>query len=155
LPADVVQMRGLAGFAISPDGARVAYVVRVPSFDPAAKPAPDDTKAGWKVEQQLYIVDRAGGASRQLTFGDDPVRAPKFSPDGPSLAFVRKKAGKPALPVIALAGGEARTLALGDYQPDAYAWAPNGKAIAFIAPRPPTDEDKAARWKRGGARLVE
>src|SRR5689334_19010966 len=52
LPHDLVQLRTVGDVAISPDGARVAYTVRAPRFDPAAKPAPDDARAGWKVETQ-------------------------------------------------------------------------------------------------------
>jgi dipeptidyl aminopeptidase/acylaminoacyl peptidase len=116
LPRDITSLRGLRGAAISRDGSHVAYVVRVPSFDPNAKPAPDDTKGGWKVEQQLYVIDRAGGTAVQLTFGDDPVNSPRFSPDGKSIAFLRKHGSKPALQVIALAGGEPRIVAVGDYE---------------------------------------
>lgn len=155
LPHDLVQLRALRGVTISRDGARVAYVVRAPHFDPAAKPSPDDTKAGWKVEQQLFLVDRAGGPSRQLTFGDDPVDSPRFSPDGQSLAFLRPKAGKPALHVLALGGGEPRIVALGDHEPQTFDWAPDGKAFVFTASRPPTEEQKAERWRRGGARAYD
>jgi len=155
MPHDLAQLRTLRGATISRDGARIAYVVRAPTFDPAAKPSPDDPKAGWKVEQQLFLVDRAGGASRQLTYGDEPVTAARFSPDGHSLAFVRKKAGKPALHVLALGGGEPRVVALGDYEPQTFDWAPDGKAFVFTAIRPPTDEQKAERWRRGGARAYD
>jgi dipeptidyl aminopeptidase/acylaminoacyl peptidase len=155
LPYDVAQLRGIEGVTISPDGARIAYVVRAPRFDPAAKPAPDDSKAGWKVEAQLFVVERAGGAPRQLTFGDEPVQAPRFSPDGQRLAFLRKKGSKPVIHVLELRGGEARALDLGEHEPRAFSWAPDGKALAFTAARPATEDVKAARWRRGGARAYE
>jgi len=151
LPHDVAQLRNLAAVTISPDGARVAYVVRAPRFDPAAKPSPDDARAGWKVEQQLFVVDRTGGAPRQLTFGDDPVRSPRFSPDGRSLAFLRKKGGKLAIHVLDLGGGEPRALDLGEHEPQSFDWAPDGKALSFTANRPAPEDVKAARWRRGGA----
>ncbi len=155
LPHDVAQLRGLGAVTISPDGARVAYTVRSPRFDPAAKPSPDDTKAGWKVESQLWIVDRAGGAPRQLTFGDDPVGSPRFSPDGKHLAFLRKQGTRPAIHVLDLGGGEARALDLGRHEPLAFDWAPDGKAFSFTAHRPAPDDVTAARWRRGGARPYE
>jgi len=151
LPHDLVQLRTVGDMAISPDGARVAYTVRAPRFDPAAKPSPDDARAGWKVETQLYVVERAGGAPRQLTFGDDPVSSPRFSPDGRSLAFLRRKGGKPAIHVMDLGGGEARTLDLGEHAPQSFDWAPDGKAFSFTAARPAPEDVKAARWRRGGA----
>jgi dipeptidyl aminopeptidase/acylaminoacyl peptidase len=155
LPHDIAQLRGLGGVTISRDGARIAYTVRSPIFDPKAKPADGDTKAGWKIDQQVFIVDRTGGAPRQLTFDDEPASSPRFSPDGHSLAFVRKRAGKPALHVIALGGGESRAVALGDYEPQQFEWTPDGKAIAFTARKPPGEDVKTARWKRGGAHAVD
>ncbi|HSR98946.1 MAG TPA: S9 family peptidase [Kofleriaceae bacterium] len=155
LPHDIAQLRGLRDVTISLDGARIAYTVRAPIFDPKAKPADDDAKAGWKVEQQLFVVERAGGAPRQLTFGDDPVMSPRFSPDGQSIAFVRKKGNKPALHVMSLAGGEPRAVALGGYEPQQFDWVPGRDALAFTAARPPSDEVKQARWKRGGAHAYD
>jgi dipeptidyl aminopeptidase/acylaminoacyl peptidase len=159
LPHDLAQLRGLAGVTISPDGARVAYVVRWSTFDPKAKPAPDDKpdedKAGWKVEQQLFVVARTGGTPRQLTFGDEPVSSPRFSPDGKQLAFLRKKGPRPALHVLDLAGGEPRVIPSGDHDIGGFAWAPDGKAFAFTAQRPLSEDEKTARWRRGGARRHE
>jgi len=156
LPLDMAQLRELRDLAISPDGASVAYGVRWPTFDPKAKSAgADDTKGGWKVEQQLFVVDRTGGTPRQLTFGKDPATSPRFSPDGRSLAFMRKHGDKRALHVIELAGGEARVITLGDYAPQGYNWAPDGKAFVFMAQRPASDERKAEQWKRGGARVYD
>jgi dipeptidyl aminopeptidase/acylaminoacyl peptidase len=155
LPHDIAQLRGLGDVTISRDGARIAYTVRAPIFDPKAKPSAGDTKAGWKVEQQLFVVDRAGGPPRQMTYGEDPVSSPRFSPDGQSIAFVRKKGDKPALHVMALAGGEPRVVTVGDYEPQAFEWVPDRNALAFTAPRPPGDDVKEARWKRGGARAYE
>ncbi|MEJ7597259.1 MAG: prolyl oligopeptidase family serine peptidase [Kofleriaceae bacterium] len=155
LPHDMAQIRGLRGIAISPDGARVAYIVRSPTFDPAAKPSDDDTKGGWKVDQQLFVVDRAGGPQRQLTFGDDPVTQVRFSPDSKRLAFVRKKGKRQALHVLELDGGEPRVVTLGAYELKTYDWAPDGKAFTFTAERPGTDDGKAEQWRRGGADLYE
>jgi dipeptidyl aminopeptidase/acylaminoacyl peptidase len=155
LPHDIVQLRGLGGVTISRDGARIAYTVRAPIFDPKARPSNGDIKAGWKVEQQLFVVDRAGGAPRQLTFGDEAVSSPRFSPDGQSIAFVRKKGDKPALHVMALAGGEPRIVGVGNYEPQAFEWLPDRSALAFTAHQPPSDELEEARWKRGGARAYD
>lgn len=155
LPHDIAQLRGLGRVTISRDGARIAYTVRAPIFDPKARPSPGDTKAGWKVEQQLFVVDRAGGPPRQLTYGEDPVSSPRFSPDGQRIAFVRKKGDKPALHVMALAGGEPRVVPVGDYEPQTYEWLPDRNALAFTAHQPPSDDVKEARWKRGGARAYD
>ncbi len=152
LPHDLAQLRQLTGVTISPDGSRVAYIVRDPRFDPSAKPSPEDTKAGWKVEQQLWIADRNGKTPPlQLTFGDDDVVSARFSPDGRELAFLRRRAGKVGLYTLNLGGGEARAVDLGKHEPQAIEWSPDGRAIAFLATRPRGDDDVAARWRRGGA----
>ncbi|MEO8702982.1 MAG: S9 family peptidase [Kofleriaceae bacterium] len=155
LPADLVQLRTVQSVAMSPDGARVAYVVRAAVFDPDAKPAAETTHGGWKVGQQLYVVDRVRGTPRQLTFGDDPVTGPQWSPDGKTLAFLRPKAGKPALHVMPLDGGEARVVPLGKIELESYAWAPDGKALAVVGGLGSSDTEAAAEWKRGGARLYD
>ena len=150
LPHDIAQLRGVRDVAISPDGSRIAYVVRAPRFDTAAKPAPDDTKGGWKIDQQLFLVDRRGGEPLQLTFGEQSVQSARFSPDGRDLAFVREKGGKPSLSILHLGGGEARAVDVGEYLPQAFDWMPDG-SLAFLAERPRSAADKEARWRRGGA----
>jgi hypothetical protein len=50
---DVAELRGASSLALSPDGARVAWVFTSTTYDAAATPKPGDTKAGWKVERQL------------------------------------------------------------------------------------------------------
>ena len=152
LPHDMAQLRQLRGVAISPDGSRVAYIVRDPRFDASARPSPEDTKGGWKIEQQLWIAGRDGKKPPlQLTFGEGEVAGARFSPDGRDLAFVRVKAGKAKLHILHLGGGEARAVDLGKHEPQAIEWTPDGRAIAFLAKRPRSDDDEAARWRRGGA----
>jgi len=151
LPRDIAELRDLRGVTISADGARVAYLMRVPRFDPKATPSPDDTRAGWTVEQQLWLVDRRGGESRQLTTGTDPVVGAHFSPDGRDMAFLRSRRGKTTLHVLPLAGGESRALDLGDHQPRSFVWTPDGRSLVFTATVPRSAADKKARWQRGGA----
>jgi dipeptidyl aminopeptidase/acylaminoacyl peptidase len=83
--------------AISPDGALVAYTV--------ARAAP----AGEKLLSTLFVVPaRPGAAPRRLTFGDERVTAPVFSPDGRRVAFLSTRGGGvPQVHVLDLAGGEA------------------------------------------------
>jgi dipeptidyl aminopeptidase/acylaminoacyl peptidase len=83
------------------------------------------------------------------------VSSPRFSPDGRTLAFLRKKGARSAIHLIDLGGGEARALDLGEYAPQAFDWAPDGKAFSFTAARPPAEDVKAARWRRGGASSYE
>ncbi len=149
--ADVVELRGASSLALSPDGTRVAYVLTTTTHDSTAKPKDGDTKAGWKVERQLWLADVAAKTTRQLTWNEAGAGAPCWSPDGRTLAFLRRTGGKTGLQLLALAGGEAMPLPTGDLEPRDPAFSPDGKSIAFLADAPLSAAEKKARWERGGA----
>ncbi|MCA9611099.1 MAG: prolyl oligopeptidase family serine peptidase [Myxococcales bacterium] len=153
LPRDIAARRRVMDVRIAPDGSRVAYVVRIPRLDAEASPSGDeDQDGGWEVETQLFVVDRAGGAPLQLTFGDAGVARPRWSPDGRDLAFLRGG----HLSVIHLGGGEARVVEIeGDLEPQGFEWAPDGRSFALLATRRPADEVRAARFHAGGARRYD
>jgi dipeptidyl aminopeptidase/acylaminoacyl peptidase/CubicO group peptidase (beta-lactamase class C family) len=115
------RIEDLTGFAVpeqpalSPDGTRVAYVLRTTEED--------------KNQHAIWVVD---DEPRQLTRGTNDV-APAWSPDGASLAFLRATDG-PAQLWLLPAGGEPEqltTLPLGAGAPE---WSPDGTMIAFAAP---------------------
>ncbi|WP_037569001.1 serine hydrolase [Phaeacidiphilus oryzae] len=122
--------------ALSPDGARIAYVLRT-----AEREQDRDERA-------LWTVPTGGGAARRLTRGPADT-APAWSPDGRSLAFLRGGDGPPALcpPQLWLlpsAGGEPQALTglpAGAGEP---VWSPDGREIAFTAPVETGDREPAA-----------
>ena len=157
---ELVSLPEASGVALSPDGARIAYAVKTKHFDPAAKPTPDfdpasasvgDLKAGWTVATQLWVVPAAGGEPRQLTFSTDASSGPVWSPDGSTLAFLRKKDGKARIHLLALAGGEARVLDTGALEPHGFAFSPDGKRLAFLTALPLSEAQRQAKWASGGA----
>lgn len=153
LSEDIAGLRSAGDPVISPDGTLLAYDVTVPKFDPEAKPEDGDTSGGWSKSTQIHLVAAAGGASRTLTGGTESAEAPAFSPDGASLAFLRKRDGKRKIHVMPLVVGEARALDTGALDPSDFAFSPDGDRIAFLAALPESEEEKAARWERGGAIL--
>ncbi len=121
--------------AVSPDGARILFTVRMAHM----------TEDASQFRHQLFIVPADGGAPpAQLTFGESATQ-PCFSPDGKTVAFIRSKSlwamradGGEAWPVA----GEANGIKLGV---SAFAWSPDGTRMAFVAP--PWDEERQARLK--------
>ncbi|MEZ0114450.1 dipeptidyl aminopeptidase/acylaminoacyl peptidase [Catenulispora sp. EB89] len=130
---------------LSPDGSCVAYVLteQDEELDGAAS--------------AIYLVDVAGGTPRKLTNGPADA-APRWSPDGAALAFLR--AGQ--LHLIRVDGGEARQLTTQQSRPSGAgpaAWSPDGTRIAFSALDAPRAPDAPVvvdelHWKVDGAGVV-
>lgn len=118
---DLLSIRTPEQPALSPDGTRVAFVLRTTDRD-----GDRDTRALWQ-------VSTAGGEPSPLTHADADS-TPVWSPDGAQLAFLRAQDGPAQVWILPAAGGEARgltTLPLGAGAP---AWSPDGTRIAFTAP---------------------
>jgi Tol biopolymer transport system component len=84
-PTDLFQLHFLHSAALAPDGQRVAYSV-------ASHDATDDADY-----EQLWLLDIASGAIRQLTFGKQRNHSPQWSPDGKTLAFTSTRNEKAQL----------------------------------------------------------
>jgi dipeptidyl aminopeptidase/acylaminoacyl peptidase/CubicO group peptidase (beta-lactamase class C family) len=113
--------------ALSPDGSRVAYVLRTLDSD------------GDRTLRRIWLVNTAGGEPRQLTRGTED-RSPAWSPDGSRLAFLRADGAAAQLWLLPVEGGEAERLTdlpLGAGDP---VWSPDGSRIAFAAPVGDPDE---------------
>jgi dipeptidyl aminopeptidase/acylaminoacyl peptidase len=126
---------------ISPDGSRVAFV----------RVTVDEKKEGYSTS--IWSVPVAGGEEpHQLTKGDHDS-APRWSPDGKYLLFLRttEKDGKPEPPqlsILSMAGGDSFSftdLPKGASNP---AWAPDGKTIAFTSDTNAEDLAKQEKKKR-------
>ena len=107
---------------ISPDGKRAAFVVTRPNYA-------DDRN-----ETELYLVDLAAGAPRQLTFERRQVSEPRWSPDGGWLAFLAPdSAGRSQVWLMPMSGGDARRITKSKTDVQHYSWRPDGAAIAYAA----------------------
>ncbi len=126
---------------ISPDGIRVAFV----------RVTVNDKKEGYNTS--IWSVSVTGGDEpHQLTKGDHDA-APRWSPDGKFLLFLRatEKDGKPEPPqlsILPMAGGDSFSftdLPKGAGNP---VWAPDGKTIAFTSETNADDLAKQEKKKR-------
>ena len=127
-PEDLYRLRFVNDVQLSPDGRRVAYVVR------AADRARDCYRAA------VWIVDWEGGTPRQLTRGETDDLLPRWSPHGERVAFVsdrgRVPKGKERAPrnlwVVDLSGKERQLSSLDNDVKD-LAWSPDGTRICIVA----------------------
>ena len=119
--SDLFAFRWVASPQISPDGRQVAYVLVTVN-------AKHD---GY--ETSLWLVGTDGASPpRRVTAGPRDA-APRWSPDGTTLAFVRPKDGHPQLSLLSLTGGEAQQLTDLPKGASPAVWSPDGKTIAFTS----------------------
>jgi dipeptidyl aminopeptidase/acylaminoacyl peptidase len=111
------------GAPVEVPGAR-ALVVPVGSCDAERR----------ELRTRLWRVPLDGGGPLALTAPEHSSSDPAPSPDGRTLAFVRRIEGRGQLHVVPLDGGEARALTsfpLGCFDPR---WTPDGRALVCVAP---------------------
>jgi Tol biopolymer transport system component len=73
---DVLGLRTAGSPVVSPDGTEVLYTVR--GWEAQAGKDQDRMDA----RTHIWVVPVAGGAARQITFGDRGESQPQWSPDG-------------------------------------------------------------------------
>jgi Tol biopolymer transport system component/C-terminal processing protease CtpA/Prc len=144
--------------ALSPDGKKVAFIVRGEIFAASAKDggdaarvtrttageshitwAPDSRRLAYASTRDgaahIFIYDFATNTETELTRGADNDVTPRFSPDGKMLAFQR---GGRELRVIDLDTKQDRLLATANLEREplvsdrAFAWSPDSRWIAFM-----------------------
>src|SRR6266542_2535178 len=126
---------------ISPDGSRVAFV----------RVTVNEKKEGYNTS--IWSVPVAGGEEpHQLTKGDHDV-APRWSPDGKYLLFLRatEKDGKPEpqqLSILPMAGGDSFSFTDLPKSTGNPVWSPDGKSIAFTSDTNADDLAKQEKKKR-------
>ncbi|HZS94464.1 MAG TPA: hypothetical protein VFA78_06690, partial [Chloroflexota bacterium] len=147
-PDDLFRLRLVGDAQVAPGGKRIAYVVK--NLD----------RESDEYISNIYLWD--GTASRQFTAGGKDT-APRWSPDGSRLAFLRRE-DKNQIFLMPVSGGEATRLTdlpLGAGTP---VWSPDGSSIAFSHPVATVeiDEDKPrirvierARYKQDGTGPVD
>ncbi|HEY5849459.1 MAG TPA: S9 family peptidase [Lysobacter sp.] len=150
---------GVDDYVWSPDGKRLAVIVRDPER-PAGAPEPKNpppivtTRYQFKEDgtgyldrhrTHLYVVDIASGRVEQITSGDHDELLPAWSPDGKLIAYVTKRGADPdrhlnydIYVVEPRAGAQERQLTtftgsdLDPYWETRPAWSPDSRRIAYL-----------------------
>ena len=128
---DLFRFQWIADPQLSPDASQIAFV----------KVTVDEKKD--RYDTSIWSVSAHGGTPRQMTTGTSDS-APRWSPDGKSLAFLRavEKDGKPQpsqIFILPLDGGEPRAVTSLSRAIDSLSWSPSGRTIAFTARTKPED----------------
>ncbi|QKJ19541.1 S9 family peptidase [Microbacterium hominis] len=119
--ADIVTLISVGRPAIAPDGAYAVFASSRP-----------DIEANRAVGQ-IWRVDLPGGTPRRLTRGTADA-APRLSPDGARVAFVRADAkGKAQVYVVDATGGEPVQATDAAAGVSGFDWSPAGDRLAFTS----------------------
>jgi len=143
---------------LSPDGKKVAFVVRGEVFAASAADGGDAARVSNSIEEEyqlawspdsrrlvyvsdrdrvphLFLYDFANNSETQLTRDAADDSTPRFSPDGKSLAFIR---GAKELRVMDVTAKTDRTVATAFFERPPliadrpFVWSPDGKWLAYI-----------------------
>ncbi|MBP6771414.1 MAG: PDZ domain-containing protein [Gemmatimonadaceae bacterium] len=83
----------------------------------------------------IWVVERAGGAARRLTSFQGQTQSPKLSPDGRQIAFSAEYAGNTDVYVVPVEGGQPTRLTWHPGADLVQGWTPDGKAVVFNSGR--------------------
>ena len=98
-------------------------------------PTVSKTQIAFAYANNIWTVDRAGGAARRLTSFQGTTENPKFSPDGKLIAFSAQYAGNVDVYVVPSEGGEPKRLTWHPGADIVQGWMPDGKSIVFQSGR--------------------
>ena len=129
------RLKTISDPSISPEGSRVAYALGW------AEPPTLESRS------RIMMLGLDGGQAEEFTQGERDT-APRFSPDGMTLAFLRPDAnGKRQVWVMGANGGEARMVSAAALGVSNFVWSPDGARFAVCAdvePDAATDDDPHA-----------
>ncbi len=141
-PAQAMQIRNLSALEFSPDGKRLAFVVREPV-------------KGITAATHVWVMDVPGGEPRQWTTSLKSERRPHWSPDSRTLAFISDRDERAQVWLLHGDGGEAQKITDGKNAIDDFRWSPDGKQIALLASEPKSEDEEKKEKDKQDARVID
>jgi len=144
-PALTMQYDQIADTEISPDGNRVAYVVREAVMD----------KTTSTFRQHIYVAAVDGSLDVQYTRGEHSNWSPKWSPSGDRLAFLStRRQGPPQVYMMRTNGGEAYAVTDAETGVSEFQWGPDGDRIAYTMTDPKSKAERQREREKRDVNLV-
>ena len=109
-------------------------------------PSISATQIAFAYAQNIWIVDRAGGAARRLTSFQGATENPKLSPDGKWVAFSAEYGGNVDVYVVPAEGGEPKRLTWHSAPDVVQGWTPDGAKIVFASTRETSGPSAAPKF---------
>lgn len=149
---DIMTLKAVGSAMVSPDGRQVLYTVR--QWEPE--------KERMESRTRIWRVPAAGGAARQITFGERGDTQPQWSPDGRYISFLSARgagtgedAPRPQIHLMRADGGEAWKLTDVKEGITGYAWSPDSRRIAYVTVDPRSSGQESDIRKRDDERVFE
>ncbi|GBK59840.1 translocation protein [Edwardsiella piscicida] len=138
-------------YVVQTNGGQFPYELRVADYDgynqfvvhrsaePLMSPAwsPDGSKLAFALSKtgslNLYVMDLASGAIRQVTDGRSNNTEPTWFPDSQNLAFTSDQAGRPQIYKMNINGGAAQRLTWEGSQNQDAEVSPDGKFLVMVS----------------------
>lgn len=135
--ADAAAVQVVTDVQVSPDGSRVAYIVR--SSDRGGRP-----------QTALMVHDVAAGTTATVGDGRGLVSTPRWSPDGRWIALLGRADGRPGLDLVRvddiISDPEPLVPVAGTNHPlphtgEPFAWSPGSSRLAYVTAMPGPEPD--------------
>ncbi len=98
-------------------------------------PTVSATGIAFAYANNIWVVERAGGAARRLTSFQGATSNPHFSPDGRLIAFSGEYAGNVDVYIVSAEGGEPRRLTWHPGADLVQGWSHDGRSVLFTSSR--------------------
>ncbi|MCP5103654.1 MAG: S9 family peptidase, partial [bacterium] len=137
-----IKTRNIYDLQLSPNNKQIALTVSEYTKDNKRK-------------SNIRVLNLDTEKIRRYTTSKKGERAPGWSPDGKTLAFLSGRDGENQIYLLPMAGGEAEALTESKTGVRSYKWSPDGKTIAFLSPEPKPGEEEKKEKEKDDALVVD